>query len=383
MLFRSAETMKQLSEVFKKDPAISLTGSEEETALTTIEGIINKQVKIQKPIRNPLASYSKLPETEHKSPKDNNVKVISKEMFQEKFKNIRENYILKVEGSNTKSINKVPNQPADSRKEIKIEESNLAKNLIVEEKKPPSKTKFTQEPEEPKIIPKPTEQNNKRISSIPEQPRSNNSIREPNQKLLSSNSETPMTTEVKKRSQHYSCNKDKPRFNRGIIGNPLIFSVAKPETTSYWNRPTLSLFHNMIFNPGTPHAPELMSDRPTSAVVREIGNFQGTEKKPNEINTNKNINKNNEEKLPLWKRPQSAMPLGKPIVLPTIAKSVYKPYCYYSSRIRVNNDPIMPERDIKSAINSERQIIVAKSPTNVHLKTLVKRLTINDLDIFI
>jgi len=287
------DMIKQLSDFLKKEPGTTLTASEEETALTTIEGTISKPIKPSKSIKiTAQPTYKKPLNKEIKVPKENIVKVINPEM----------------------------------QKDTEVPHSNLPKifsHKMIIDKKPHIETPLIIPTLPDKEVKQETKRNNNEVidnkNTISSRESSHEAKCENDIKMKSIlyNNAIPTTIENKRTKLYYSFGKVLSFSSRiEEARKSLILSFRISDNNSQKNKPTLSLFRSTFSN-ASPN--DLMSNRPTSAVIKDFRPLQNIERKHQDIPSS-----NKEFKLPQWQRPQSAMPLGKPVALPIVEPTINK-----------------------------------------------------------
>lgn len=314
--------IKQLQELLKKDPAVTLTGTEEEPTLATNEGIAPR---VQKPVKHdspgPQAIHRKALEQELAVARSNAIKVVNQNAFQEHIRagSLKPDVMVKVisqrsparyserkvikeelrEARGEETKNKV-----ETSKPLEVKESNIA-NVVSKNPEPIVKVD--------RIVKTPEGINKPHSPEVPAEEKKpqpvvikrDNSLRKPEHKLITVNSPTL--------EEHRA--KALPLPNRaGVVSRPLIFTYR----SSQKDRPTLSIFRDISFGPeAAQDNARFASNRPASAVVREPTSFQGAAKKDPEEDL-RFLSRETE----LWQRPQSAMPVGKSTRLPALTKSI-------------------------------------------------------------
>ena len=302
----ATEMMKNLPEPFKKEAGIlTETGTEEEAAtLATNEGLGAKQqvkTQTQKFMKAAIQSpplHRKSLDRDSASSKNNVVKIVNAEIFQEHLKPKQDNYILKPYAEPLPK----PNQSAIAFAESKMNAGDASpqsqsraqmKVVDVEDSPRDISKKFTEETKAAMI-----QMADQRSSEIPKEPFQAASIQ--------------------------ICSK-RPD------------SAASSQRT----RLTLSLFRSIDMNNRNLENPHLIA-RPISAktelFVVPLTNkerlFDQAEGRCTAEPFNRYRERGNAQKTH-WCRPQSAMPLGKAAVLPIIVKPAYQTYCLLSYSIEI------------------------------------------------
>eukprot|EP00826_Nyctotherus_ovalis_P034540 TRINITY_DN2889_c0_g4_i4.p1 TRINITY_DN2889_c0_g4~~TRINITY_DN2889_c0_g4_i4.p1 ORF type:complete len:592 (+),score=135.20 TRINITY_DN2889_c0_g4_i4:225-2000(+) len=316
--------IKQLQELLKKDPAVTLTATEEEPTLATNEGIVPKVQKPLKPdLPSPQAAHKKVLEQELVVSRSNAIKVVNQNAFQEHIRagSLKPDVMVKVINQRSparyseKKIVKelmelreakgeeIRNR-AEASKPLEINEGNVA-NVVSKNPEPIIKTNKVVKTPENTNNPHNLEVPNEEKKSQPVSIKRDNSLKKPEHKLITVNS--PILEEHRAKAL--------PFPNRaGVVNRPLIFTYR----SSQKDRPTLSIFRDISFGPeAVQDNARFASNRPASAVVREPTSFQGAVKKDPEEDL-RFLGRDTES----WQRPQSAMPVGRSTRLPALAKSI-------------------------------------------------------------
>jgi len=370
------EMLKQLPEPFKKD---DIECDEEAATLATNNEVqnagkptIKAQTRINK-LASPTSSQynKKCYDQDQASSKNNIVKIINQDIFAEHLKPKLDNFVSPANQHPPNLLSKI---------DIELPITNVPKKPEIKQTQIKDDLSVKITPLDPyQFINKPLQ--NEDEKNMPQ----NQNIAEPNIRLYQHED---------KKAQ----NENSPHTSTRQLALPL----KRPETASSCQnigikmRPTLTLFRsvNINFNQGNCEQNSRILARPTSAGFEQIALMQAKKEQrvydPYMVNSRQAHQLNSNERVS-WQRPQSAMPIGKAVILPIIsAKSAYQTYflLMQNAKNRVSNNSVIGAHEtvggsmLATGIKEGPACVTnTKTKSAVQIKVVHKKLTINDLDI--